>query len=123
VTTCPPPNAWFQVGTTPDTGRTQHLGERLALLDAADPALFGRVEPHVAEVELKKLVGQKAGGTADVVVVNVSDDEQVDAALAGGLRRDRSQAGPKHRVSSGPVSASLRQVRLATGHSISRYSP
>ena len=81
-----------------DPGRTQHLGQCLTFLDAADTPFARRVEPHVTEVQLEGPVGQQAAGTADVVVVDVGNNEQIDVTAAICFRRDRGQSSAKHRV-------------------------
>ena len=85
----------LKVGTVAgqrDSGRTQHVCQHLSLLEPANPALLGCVEPHVAEVQLEGAVCQQAAGTTDVVVVDVGDDEQVNVTPVCGVRCDRGYA-------------------------------
>lgn len=88
-------------GTVPGqrhTGRAQQFGQFLIFLQAADTPLAWHVEPDIAEVQPGSSVRQQTAGTADVIVVDVGDDEQIDMTATRSVRRDRGQSGPKRRV-------------------------
>lgn len=92
--------------------------------DAAAHRPAWGVEPDIPELQLERRVGKESGCAADVVVVDVADDGEVDrrrpSAFRGIAFKRSSRVG---RHSAGPVSMRSRQVRRRTGQEISRQSP
>jgi hypothetical protein len=91
-----PDHATFQGSAL--SAASEDVGQRLALGHTADAGPGRRVEPDVVEAQAELVVAEQQPRAADVVVVDVADDEQVDVPLAVGVLGYLQQPAPQRRV-------------------------
>ena len=64
--------------------------------DAADHRRDWRVEPDVPELQIQRRVGEEPGCAADVVMIDVGDNGEVNPSPASSVQGDRLQAIHQH---------------------------
>jgi hypothetical protein len=62
--------------------RAKKTGERMTLSNTTRGRPRWRVEPHVSERQSQRPVAEQQTGTADVVVIDMADDRQVNVSFA-----------------------------------------